>query len=184
VRRALYPPTDVGPVGLSHLVARPNAFRRLPAGLGTRIAYRCVRPAASGWLVERTQEVAVTLGRTVVSATANGDVLRLQLDDHTAREVDRLVLATGFDVRADRHPLLGPELLAGLRTRGGAPLLGPGLECSVPGLHFVGALAAASFGPVMRFVSGTPFTGRALTEHIARERRPVQVRTHPASVPA
>jgi thioredoxin reductase len=184
VRRALYPPTDVGPVGLSHLVARPNAFRRVPARLGGRIAYRCIRPAASGWLRERTQAVAVTLGRTVVSATADGDVLRLGLDDHTTREVDRLVLATGFDVRADRHPLLGPELLAQLRTRGGAPLLGPGLESSVPGLHFVGALAAGSFGPVMRFVSGTPFTGRELTEHIARGRRTMPVRTQPASVTA
>jgi FAD-dependent urate hydroxylase len=184
VRRALYPPTDVGPIGLSHLVAKPNAFRRVPVRMGGRIAYRCIRPAASGWLVERTQDVTVTLGRTIVSATASGDVVRLRLDDDTAREVDRLVLATGFDLRADRHPLLGPDVLAGLRTRNGAPLLGPGLESSVPGLHFVGAPAAESFGPIMRFVSGTPFTGRALAEHIARTRRPAPVRSRPYSVPA
>jgi len=183
VRRALYPPTDVGPVGLSHLVAKPNAFRCVPVRLGHRIAYRCIRPAASGWLVDRTRPIAVTLGRSVVSTTANGEVLRLRLDDGTTRQVDRLVLATGFDLRADRHPLLGPHLLTALRTREGAPLLGPGLESSVPGLHFVGALAAESFGPIMRFVSGTPFTGRELADHIARAWQTAPVQRRPASVP-
>ena len=166
VRRLLYPPTDVGPVGLSHLVAVPDAFRRLPARLGERIAYRCIRPAAAGWLVDRTASLRLTLGRRVTSATPSGEALRLLLDDGSAREVDRLVLATGFEVRADRHPLLGPELRAQLRTRGGAPVLRSGFESSVPGLHFVGAFAAASFGPVMRFVSGTPFTGRALARRL------------------
>jgi hypothetical protein len=185
VRRLLYPPTDVGPVGLSHLVAVPDAFRRLPVRLGERIAYRCIRPAASGWLVERTADVRLTLGRRITGATPAAGSLRLALDDGTAREVDRLVLATGFDVRADRHPLLGPELRRELRTRGGAPVLAAGFESSVPGLHFVGAYAAASFGPVMRFVSGTPFTGRALARHIVAPRRRAGVRTEAAaSAPA
>ena len=184
VRRALYPPTDVGPVGLSHLVARPNAFRRVPVRLGGRIAYRCIRPAASGWLVERTRPVTITFGRSIVSAAVNGDALALRLDGGGAREVDRLVLATGFDMRADRHPLLGPGLLERVRTRNGAPLLGPGFESSVPGLHFVGALSAESFGPIMRFVSGTPFTGRELAGRFPVARRPVSVPSAPASVPA
>jgi FAD-dependent urate hydroxylase len=184
LRRLLYPPTDVGPVGLSHLVAVPNAFRRVPTRLGERIAYRCIRPAAAGWLVERTVDVPLTLGTRIASATPVADGLRLVLDDGTAREVDRLVLATGFDVRADRHPLLGPELRAQLRTRDGAPLLGPGFESSVPGLHFVGAFAAASFGPVMRFVSGTPFTGRALARRLGTPHRLSRPRAEPASAPA
>jgi cation diffusion facilitator CzcD-associated flavoprotein CzcO len=184
VRRLLYPPTDVGPVGLSHLVAVPDAFRRVPERLGERIAYRCIRPAAAGWLVERTARVSLTLGRRIASATPVADGVRLVLDDGTAREVDRLVLATGFDVRADRHPLLGPELRAQLRMRDGAPLLAPGFESSVPGLHFVGAFAAASFGPVMRFVSGTPFTGRALARHLAGRHRLAPPLAEAASAPA
>jgi FAD-dependent urate hydroxylase len=183
LRRMLYPPTDVGPVGLSRLVAMPNAFRRLPPALGDRIAYRCIRPAASGWLVARTAAIRLTLARSIPAATVHGDTVRLRLDDGSEREVDRVVLATGFDVRADRHPLLGPELLAGLRTRDGAPLLGAGFESSVPGLHFVGAFSAASFGPVMRFVSGTPFTGRALARHLAPTRR-VEPAPQPASATA
>jgi hypothetical protein len=51
----------------------------------------------------------------------------------------------------------------------------------VPGLHFVGAFAAGSYGPVMRFVSGTPFTGRALARHLGGPRRLVAVRPEPAS---
>jgi cation diffusion facilitator CzcD-associated flavoprotein CzcO len=184
-RRLLYPPTDVGPVGLSWLVAKPNAFRRVPTRLGDRIAYRCIRPAATSWLLERTASAQVTLGRAVTSATVRGDrTVRLTLDDGTTREVDRVVLGTGFDVRADRHPLLGPELRADLRTRGGAPLLAAGFESSIAGLHFVGAFAAASFGPVMRFVSGTPFTGRALGTHVRDARPPTLVRAHPASATA
>ena len=179
-----YPPTDVGPVGLSWFVAIPNAFRHVPARLGDRIAYRCIRPAAAGWLVDRTAPVRITLGRSIVGATAGADGLRLRLDDQTTRAVDRLVLATGFDVRADSHPLLGPELLAALRMRGGAPRLGPGFESSVPGLHFVGAFAAASFGPVMRFVSGTWFTGRALAAHASGERRTARLLAVPAPAPA
>jgi hypothetical protein len=152
--------------------------------LGERVAYRCIRPAAAGWLVERTRAVRLTLGGEIASATASGDGLRLALGDGSGREVERLVLATGYDVRADRHPLLGPALRDELRCRDGAPLLGPGFESSVPGLHFVGAFAAASFGPVMRFVSGTPFTGRALSAHLAHDRRPAPLRTQPASAPA
>jgi cation diffusion facilitator CzcD-associated flavoprotein CzcO len=181
LRQLLYPPTDVGPVGLSHLVAVPNAFRRVPVRLGERIAYRCIRPAAAGWLVDRTAAVRLTLRTGVVSATHAGDRVRLALDDGTARELDRVVLATGFDIRADRHPLLGSRLCAQLRTHHGAPLLGDGLESSVPGLHFVGAFAAHSYGPVMRFVSGTPFTGRALARHLGGARRPVALRPEPAS---
>ena len=38
LRRLLYPPTDVGPVGLSRLVAMPDAFRRLgPSCPGTKV---------------------------------------------------------------------------------------------------------------------------------------------------
>jgi cation diffusion facilitator CzcD-associated flavoprotein CzcO len=184
VRRMLYPPTDVGPVGLSQLVARPGAWRWVPYRLGERIAYRCIRPAASGWLVPRTAAVTLTLARSVTDATVRGDGLRLRLDDGSERELDRVVLATGFDIRADRHPLLDAPLLAGLRTRAGAAQLGRGFESSVPGLHFVGAFAAASFGPVMRFVSGTPYTGRALAAHVAGMRRLERPRPQPASAAA
>jgi hypothetical protein len=184
LRRLLYPPTDVGPVGLSWLVAKPDAFRRVPTRVAERIAYRCIRPAASSWLMPRTASTRLSLGRVISSAAARDGTVRLTLGDHSTREADRVVLATGFDMRADRHPLLAPELIADLRTRAGAPLLAGGFESSVAGLHFVGAFAATSFGPVMRFVSGTPFTGRALGAHVRDSRPPTLVRARPASATA
>jgi hypothetical protein len=36
----------------------------------------------------------------------------------------------------------------------------------VPGLHFLGAPAAGSVGPIMRFVSGGWYSGRALARVI------------------
>jgi FAD-dependent urate hydroxylase len=183
-RRMLYPRTDVGPVGLAWLVAVPGGFRHVPTTARDRIAYRCIRPAASGWLGPRTAEVRITLARSIVSAVAADDRVRLQLDDGGVRDVERVVLATGFDIAVGRHPLMSPELLAALRTRAGSPALGAGLESSVPGLHFAGAFAAPSFGPVMRFVSGTPFAARALAAHVARSPRAATLPARPAPVTA
>ena len=56
------------------------------------------------------------------------------------------------------------------------------MESSVPGLHFIGAPAAWSFGPIMRFVSGGWYTGQAAGPH---HRRPVPSpgAVEPAPVP-
>jgi hypothetical protein len=48
----------------------------------------------------------------------------------------------------------------------GYPVLGPALESSVPRLHFLGAPAAWSFGPIMRFVSGGWYASQALTRAV------------------
>ena len=77
-----------------------------------------------------------------------------------------MLLATGYRVDVTRYHFLSPALLANLRVSGGYPRLGPGLESSVPGLHFVGAAAAGTFGPVMRFVTGSWFAAPAVTRGV------------------
>ena len=62
-----------------------------------------------------------------------------------------------------RYGFLAPELVAAIRQVNGYPLLGPGLESSVPRLHFLGAPGAWSFGPIMRFVSGSWYASRSLS---------------------
>src|SRR5262245_28877541 len=51
--RLLYAWPDVGPAGVSHLVANPTLWRRLPRRTQDRLGPRCVRAAGAGWLVPR-----------------------------------------------------------------------------------------------------------------------------------
>jgi hypothetical protein len=163
LRKLLYPPSDVGPPGLNWLVAVPALFRTLPRSLRLRVARRVLRPAAAGWLRPRLGEVAVSTGRTIVEARAQDGRVLLGLDDGSSRVVDHLLLGTGYRVQIGRLPILSDALRAALD--GGPLVLGRGFESRVPRLHFVGAAAAYSFGPIMRFVAGTRYTGRELAAH-------------------
>ena len=76
------------------------------------------------------------------------------------------MLATGYRVDISRYAFLAADLAKKLDCIQGYPRLGTGFESSVPGLHFLGAPAAWSFGPLMRFVSGTTYAARALARTI------------------
>jgi NADPH-dependent 2,4-dienoyl-CoA reductase/sulfur reductase-like enzyme len=162
----VYAPTDVGPMGLSRLVAVPDLFRRLPRGVQEPLAYRSVRPAGAAWLISRLQAVPVHHGRTVQTARPVAGRLHVELDGGEARVVDHLIYGTGYRVDIGRYPFLAPELLSDIRQADGYPVLGPGLQSSVPGLHFLGAPAAWSFGPIMRFVSGSWYASHALIRSV------------------
>jgi FAD-dependent urate hydroxylase len=180
--RLVYAPTDVGPMGLSRLVAVPDLFRRLPRSAQDPLAYRSIRPAGAAWLPPRLTEVPIRLGRTVASATERDGQLLITFADGGTRTVDHLLFGTGYRVDITRYPFLTAELTARIGRAGGYPLLGPGMESSVPGLHFVGAPSAWSFGPIVRFVSGGWYTARQLVRTIAgRTRFPA---AEPAPVPA
>jgi hypothetical protein len=80
---------------------------------------------------------------------------------------------TGYRVDVRRYPFLDGELASSIAVAdGGYPVLGPGLESSVPGLHFMGAAAAHSFGPIMRFVVGTWYSAPAVARRVAGRRQP------------
>jgi len=181
-QRLLYTKTDVGPPGLNWIIAVPELFLRLPRELQDRIARRATRPAGAGWLVPRLAGVPIHTGRSVLAARPQGERLRLRLDDGDARTVDHLLLCTGYRVDLARYAFLAPPLLAEVRRVDGAPLLRAGYETSVAGLHVLGAPAAYSFGPVMRFVSGTGYGARGLTRVVMARRggraapRPVAAR--------
>ena len=91
----------------------------------------------------------------------------ITLDDGSTRRADHVLLGTGFSVDVSRYEFLAPEITRSLYQVEGYPQLARGFESSVPGLHFMGAPAARSFGPLMRFVSGTQFAARALTSVVA-----------------
>ncbi len=163
-----YAQTDVGPAGLSRLVAVPAAFTALPRPVQARLAHRAIRPAGARWLVERLAEVPITTGRVVVEATADAGGVHLVLDDGTRRTAEHVILGTGYRVDVASYDFLAQGLIDRVRRVGGYPVLRGGFESSVPGLHFLGAPAAWSFGPTMRFVSGSWYAGRRLAATLRR----------------
>jgi ribulose 1,5-bisphosphate synthetase/thiazole synthase len=171
----LYAKTDVGPAGISRLVARPGLFCSLPRSAQSVLAHRAIRPAGAKWLVSRLADVSISTGRRVVAAVPSGDFVDLLLDDGSSRRADHVILGTGYRVDIADYGFLSPELLREVRCVGGYPVLRGGLESSMPGLHFAGAPAAWSFGPIMRFVSGSWFAAQALAEAIGKS--PVALQT-------
>lgn len=164
------PRTEVGPPGLNRIVGNPELFRRLPLALQQRIARRSIRPAAAGWLRPRLANVRLTAKRRVESVSQKDGSVHLQLSDGSTRVVEHVLLATGYRVDVSRYEFLGPDLLDRISRVDGYPVLGPGFESSVPRLHFLGAPAARSFGPLTRFVSGTWYSAPALTRRIVESR--------------
>jgi FAD-dependent urate hydroxylase len=166
--RLVYAPTDVGPMGLSRIVAVPDLFRRLPRGIQDPAARRSIRPAGAAWLTPRLQNIPIRLTQSVVSATPQGGRLDVTFGDGEKLTVDHLMFGTGYRIDIAQYPFLAPSLLANVKRTDGYPVLTRGLESSVPGLHFLGAPAARSFGPIMRFVSGGWYAGRALAEQVTK----------------
>jgi glycine/D-amino acid oxidase-like deaminating enzyme len=183
IRGLLYHPTDVGPPVLNQFTARPDLFRRFPRGLQRRLAYRAIRPAATDWLRSRITRVRVNSRKSIVGARVRGDAVIVRLDDGTVRVFDRVVLATGYRIDVTRYGFLSRDLVASLRLVNGYPVLTEGFESSIPGLHFLGAPAADSYGPLMRFVSGTTYSATRLTRCVLgrsgrRLSQPVELPSH------
>lgn len=157
-----YSPTDVGPLWYSRLVGNPDLFRLLPRETQRKIAYRSIRPACSYFVRVRLDEVRLSLGVQPVAVQPTADGLHLRLSDGSEREVDHLLFGTGYRLDVARYSFLGDGILRELSRRQGYPILRRGLESSVPRLHFTGAPAAYSFGPILRFVSGSWYGGQSI----------------------
>lgn len=164
--RLLYSPRDVGPAGLSQLVARPDYFRKLPRAVQDWTDRRSIRPAGAGWLRRRLKDVKISPDVCIKSAVPVRGRLRVALSDGTERLVDHVLFATGYRIDISKYSFLDPQLLGRIDRVGGYPRLNPRLESSVPGLYFLGAPGAWSFGPVLRFVSGTHYAVEALARNI------------------
>jgi len=168
IGRLLYASPDVGPAGISHVVAAPNLFRRLPRGVQKQWAERSIRAAGAGWLKPRLLQIPLTTARSVASAVPSNAHLNVRLDDGSELSADHLLMATGYRVDISKYEFLAPELLSRITSVEGYPVLDGGFETSVEGLHFLGAPAAWSFGPLMRFVAGADFATRTLARSIVR----------------
>jgi hypothetical protein len=164
LRKALMAKSEVGPFPFDWLADSPGLLRLFPDALRCRVATRCLRPAASAWLRPRATDVRFSPGRQVVGARAVAGRLELRFGDASSSVVDHVVLATGYRIDIARLAFLAPDLLARIERIDGSPRLSAGFESTVRGLHFIGSSAVRSFGPLMRFIAGSGYAARSVTQ--------------------
>ncbi len=104
-----------------------------------------------------------------MTASPRGDKVQLQLNDGTESLVDHVLMGTGYRVSVARMNFLTADLSQAIHTVKGYPVLNRGFESSVKGLYFVGATGAYSFGPLCRFVAGTPYTAPTMAKFAAKQ---------------
>ena len=68
VSKMLYSKHDIGPIGISRLVAYPNLMYRIPMWAKDPIRKRAVRASRRPWLIPRLPGVTINTSRSVVSA--------------------------------------------------------------------------------------------------------------------
>ncbi|MCA6122024.1 NAD(P)-binding domain-containing protein [Bradyrhizobium sp. WSM 1704] len=153
----------------------PHMFRYLPQRIRHDRAKHVLGPAGAWWLRDRIAGLPILLGHSVRGAEARGDRAVLHVSDPGGRPdhlvTDHVIAATGYAFQVDRLPFLSDDLRSRLRVERQLPMLSSDFESSVPGLYFTGLASTYSFGPAMRFIHGTSFTARRISEQIAAAER-------------
>jgi hypothetical protein len=163
----LIPPSQVGPFPHNWVNETPGIIQRFSQQTRDRWNELNLRATAILWLRPRLQHVPVDQGRTILAARKDGEGVSLTLDNAT-KHFDHVLLATGYRIDVDKMSLLASDVRAKIVRHGGLPVLNGGFESSVRGLHFAGASAVASFGPLLRFIAGAGFAARRLTRAALR----------------
>ena len=164
-------PAAVGPPPLNVLNEMPDIEHRIPKRALSWINRCSLRPRPASWLKPRLAGVGIEQGRQILSVTVKGTQVVLQLNTGS-RVYDHVFLATGYKVDVSRFKLLPADLRHKIACADSSPMLGDGFESTVPGLHFVGPSSVASYGPLMRFIAGTGYAARSITQiHLAQTAR-------------
>ena len=163
----LIPPSQVGPFPYNWVNETPGVIHRFSQVRRDRWNELNLRATAILWLRPRLVDVPVDQGRTIFAARLVGEQVSLTLDT-TSKKFDHVMLATGYRIDVDKMAMLEPKLRGSIVRHGGFPVLSGGFESSVPGLHFVGASAVGSFGPLVRFIAGAGFAARRVTRAASR----------------
>ncbi len=168
------PFSPIGPGWRSWLFSKfPQLFRRLPARKRLNIVRYHLGPAPAYFAKDMVLGKAYThLGLQPQGAHLKNGALELVLVNKSGGtrtlEVDHVICATGYRPGLTRLPFLGSDLVSKLEKLEDTPVLSAHFESSLPGLYFVGAIAANSFGPLVRFACGAAFAAPRLARHLAR----------------
>lgn len=170
-KRLFYPPSDVGPAGISWFISFPLLFKYLPEKARVAIDARSVRPAVARWMRPRIEgRVSITAHTSIISATEQGQEVCLKLSDGTMRQRDHVILGTGYKPNVQKLTYIDPSLRQQVQERNGYPFLNKWFESSVPHLYFIGSLSGYDFGPLCRHVTGAGTSASQITHHIVLDR--------------
>jgi thioredoxin reductase len=151
----------------------PLVFHSLPEALRVKAVQRHLGPAPC-WFVRDAVagRLPMRLGTTLAGAQIHAGRVRLVLtqpgQDDSQVEADHVIAATGYRADVSRLAFINQTLQARINRVAGAPALNRHFESSVSGLYFVGAAAANSFGPLLRFAFGAKFAAKRVAARLAR----------------
>jgi thioredoxin reductase len=151
----------------------PLVFHAMPESLRIRVVARHLGPAPC-WFVRDAvaNRLPTHLGATLAGARAEGGRVHLTLSqtggDGKQLDVDHVIAATGYKPDVSRLTFMDQALQSRVQRAGEAPILNRSFESSVPGLYFVGAAAANSFGPLLRFAFGARFAAERLSGRLGK----------------
>jgi thioredoxin reductase len=171
--RLVEPSSGIGGGYLLKLCVDASSLTRLlPESYRLRLA-TIPGPLGGAFMKDRViGKVPLFLGHTVKGAEVSGSSVRLHTETFAGAKgilhVDHVLAATGYRIDLDRLSFLSAEIRTNIRRLGDAPDLSLKYESSVPGLYFIGPVAANSFGPVARFVFGAMHPARALARELPR----------------
>ena len=165
VRELLTAPSAIGPFPFNWAAELPGLTRHLPLESRKWFSDRALRAGAARWLLPRFDGIRINTGRTIAGTRIQSGHVQLQLDEGISK-CDHVLLATGYRIDISKIGVLAPGLLERIARIDGSPRLSRGFETNVAGLHFVGASAVASFGPMMRFIAGSGYAARNVTRAV------------------
>ena len=169
-----HPSSGIGPgLRARFYCDAPLLFHLFPEGLRLHVVQRTLGPAG-GWFMKQrfAGKISTTLGVAPEAVDIRNNQVHLNLRgiDDSTREVvaDHVIAATGYKIDVQRLDFLSPKIRSQISTVENTPTLSSSMECSVPGLYFMGAATANSFGPVMRFAFGAGFAAPHLAKALIK----------------
>jgi len=149
----------------------------LPERKRVPFAKRYLGPSGAWWLRDRFEgKVPVRSHCEVISARAEEGGVLLRLRRNGSEEelrVAHVVVGTGYQVDLDQLPFIAEDLRPRIDRVERSPRLDRHFQSSVPGLYFVGVSGMLSFGPIVRFVTGTSYCVPVVVRHLRRSLRAV-----------
>jgi lysine/ornithine N-monooxygenase len=171
------PSSKIGPGWRSVLFTKlPHLFRHLPEAKRLHIVRTHLGPAPGYFMRDRVLgRVAVHYGLQVAIAKPNAGGVRLTLASDNGEkcefQADHVICGTGYRSELARLPFLNASLISQISAVQGAPIVSANFESSLPGLYFAGAIAANTFGPVLRFACGAEFAAACVARHLSRRHK-------------